>query len=1791
MNPSKKSSPATAASGSHRAYHVVAYSIPIVYTQEGDHDPNGMAYVLKPVQVLLKWAKERWNDNDRLLPNLNFRHQRAQLVVDGLERLEVMLHRLRHGPEEDQRLLAELIRREELPEYDEPDDRAGHARHAQGGRAAAVRTNVMRQIKGLRIALADLRALDPRASAALAAGVEADEAAPLAPLVAGVARTVGRAHAQAGTDRERRLALWQARQRLDRQLANEKKFRDRFAVEAEEADDADEADADETRAAPARVTRAALAADADGSEIRLVTLGTEERRLWREHWIVQVKMLSDAMERALERIDERWMQDQNHLNGGEIPAPWVKRLLLNDHQLDSQRHLPCNRFNPLKPIPALRPLVLRCREGEKVDITFENGMKLRRVGFHVQGGGMAVVGGDNPGTPNGAGVKFADGAVMGTNEDSTVEPGKRLQLRYDATNQGVWPLNDLADVRGGEDGSNAHGLFGALIVEPEGAEWHDPEWHDPDVVPTTDKQGNGVKDEAKRGEWDLTDAKWCSLLDVDIVFKNDEFIDEPKDSYVDLASDKGKPRSFREFTTFFHDQPEVRSGLHTVGEHSIMPLSYRAEPMHNRLPHRMRHYAEETLRRDEEARRRNPPLVPNPDAVDRRAVMWQLGDELDEQFLTARTGRGEWLEYVAGEEQHHSSWLFGDPVTHVQRAYAGDPCRVRLVHAGVKETHIYHLHVHQWRAVAADAAAPSVHGSDAAGNPIPKGSQLLDSITIGPQAAMTIDPLYGSGSRQKAIGDIIWHCHLYPHFHHGMWGLWRSYSHLVDGSRAYPDGSHCAPLHPLPGRVPAIATWDQPGFPWFIDGEFPMKSPPPPVPLKLPLNGRRVLLGMPRASAMELAAMDPACRNGDQPGSLFVDLDGDAATWFEAAKLPKEPRILSYDIEVLSARTTYNVEGWHDPRGHLYRLQKVQVREWSKDADDGKGSKGAYVTTHTESFAHAANANPVPLYPRANHGDIVEWRQHNSLRSFQADKFDLGQLPVEVGLHVHLVKFDPLASDGSSTGWNYLSGASCREAVGADGEGELRTVSLHRWVVDEEFGPCFFHDHLLANFRQKHGLFSALIAEPYGSQWTRVDDPGQRAWGDAQAVVLPPPSSGLPPFREACIGICDFVALLDAGGRALNPPSDLSGDDDPGSMTVNYRCAPLTFRGKDPSQWFSTSAHSRPNLEGVHGDPDTPVIRTYPGERLRIRLVQGSHEEQHGFALHGMRWRRDWGNPKSPLVNQQTLGISEAFTLDIDPASGDSPYRLGDHLWHFCAMDDVWLGCWGIVRSLPALPANIAKFAPLPDLSALPKPPDAPGSDKPSAHTWPTAVAINTRTFVVVAERTEHRMAGTALTDPWGLIYRVTHHEGPRDLNADASAIEAALQRAREEDRWDWNDSRRKSKRSKKPCLSKPRGSAADNQPLVLRARRGEWIRVILVNDLYDEDDSDDTLEHTGRIEFGVEPSPPRLPLEHLDEHFRPDERSVSSRVSLHASLLCYDVRHHDGSYVGDNPDTTVGAFRESQENGMSHDGPQMMQMPQMPQGGVVHRTDHHGRRNWREYWWYADGKLAPKSHKTDNTEDPGQVCFLHDMADLRNHRHHGLVGALVVLPGDVTPFKLETNGNKSADEGWYGVNAVICETTSGDPVAHETAVFVQDGLRLFVNGHPDYPVPDANPGDDPEDSGQKAVNYRSHPVHRGKVSTDQTSVFPLMKMPAPGTMWLRLIGAGDKPRQHTMAIHGCAWLSAPWVNGSDAIGALTGLSPCRVENIVVHLPHPGDYAVRAGGFRWASEHGVWASVRVSLGD
>lgn len=873
-------------------------------------------------------------------------------------------------------------------------------------------------------------------------------------------------------------ALWRYGEMVERLEAGPERYR--YLLDYLGGDDPEGGNEDERRERPrseveqhfrATVDEIAIVlSDLTDREIREVSPGPAVRAAWAARWREALEVLDAALEQRLKQIAQSWNAERSRLaRQSGLSVDRLERLIFNDHSDPKAARAgevtKYDRFHPLKPIPVVRPLVLRARRGETVEIEFENQIRDRRVGLHRAGAGL--------GGEHGEGVKYGDGAAVGKNPDTTVVPGKSRVYVWQTPVEGVFPVNDLADVRGSQAGTNMHGLFGALIVEPEGARWRDPE----------------------TGE-DLTEADYGDGLYVDVLPAGENIDQRAHRVFVDFHQDH-VPRSFREFTVFFHDEPAVHGALHVgPAQHSAMPLSYRAEPMPNRAPHRLRLLAAAT-----------PPFPP-PGQIgnDLHAVKIEINDNLAEVFWVGRRPNGSWIERVSGEEQHHSSWLFGDPVTPVLRAYRGDPARIRLVHGGVKETHVFHLHVHQWHETPADTAAPSTWRPGE-----PRGSRLIDSITLGPQDGMTLDPLYGSGSRQHAFGDIIWHCHLYPHFHHGMWGIWRSFERAVDGNKPLPDGTPCPRLVALPGREPPAPDDDHPGFPWFINAAYPQKSPPPPAVLPKQVGGRRRLLDLPPASELEENAFDPGAAAKAEPGAVFVDLDGVAGQWNSEAGLAP-PRVLSYDLDVRTERIDYNSIGWHDKHGHFFQLTAVHVTEPSREPQ--------------RELLPLAGDGREPLWLRANHGDIIEFRLHNQLGTVPADDFDLTQLPVECGLHVHMVKFDVLAADGSSTGWNYLSGASSPEVLGAvhssDNPGN---ISLHRWVVDEEFGPCFFHDHLLANYRQKRGLFGALHAQPPGSTWARPRDPDSTAWTGGAAVIDPRRGpTGLSPYREASFAIGDFIS-------------------------------------------------------------------------------------------------------------------------------------------------------------------------------------------------------------------------------------------------------------------------------------------------------------------------------------------------------------------------------------------------------------------------------------------------------------------------------------------------------------------------------------------------------------------------------------------------------------------------------------------------------------------------------------------
>lgn len=1013
--------------------------------------------------------------------------------------------------------------------------------------------------------------------------------------------------------------------------------------------------------------------------------------------------------------------------------------------------------------------------------------------------------------------------------------------------------------------------------------------------------------------------------------------------------------SFREFAWFFHDEMEIKDLL---GRNPVSPMTrmqeathnvnYRSEPMRNRL----------------------------------KLIM-----------------EGVVCPDCDSEEVHHDSWTFGDPSSPILRSYRDDPIKIRLIHGGVKETHIFHYHVHQWLFELTD-----------------QDSEILDAQAISPQNFYTISPLYGAGSLHGAFGDVIIHCHLYPHFGEGMWGMHRIFNTLQDGSQCYPNGVPIEPLQPLPDREPPpCPTPERPGFPNFIPGKVGCKAPRPPLGIE---GGRESTL-------LEVNQFDPQAR----PGAAFTN-----------PCVVENFTIREFDIVAIQTPIVYNKAGWHDPQGRLYCL-----------AED-------------EEEILAGRKDPEPLVIRSNAGDCIRIRFTNKLpEALGGNAFQLVTRTYEAAMHVHFVKFDPLCSDGANVGWNYDSSVLPGETI------------HYEWFSDVELKSTFWHDHLFANEHQMHGVFAGLNVQARGSQF--LDNvSGEEINSGTQAMIVHPL---IPDFRELTLFVHDFALLFDEDGCPLNPPPFPGSAEDPGVMGINYRSEPLQYRLQepecDPAYVFSSY---------VHGDPVTPILETYNGDPVRIRLLDGAHEESHSFNLHRMRWHRERADLDSEITQQQHIGISESFTLEFF-MDGEGDY---DVLYHYGALDDLWLGNWGLLRSYEA---EVPHLLPLPDrpcppprhddlpcpTGELPPPATRPGNPGP-----PDAPV---RRFEIVAMHADIVYNEAGDHDPFGIVFALAEKE---------EAI---------------------------------RSGRLNPEPLIIRANVGDVVEVTLHNKLSADFHHDDFHGY------------PQVPVE---APFPP-----SMRISMHPQLVEYDVRGSDGATVGFNPDQTVG-----------------------PGESITYR-------------WYID-------------QDVG-ACNLWDMADLRNHRHHGAFGMLVTEPqGSVIldpVTRRETN---------TGNQVIIKHPILGE--YREFAIIMHNGIRLLDRNDnliidPEQLFVPLEEADDFEDQGSRAFNYRAERLqHRLANDPDLSHVFsskihgdpatPLFLAYPGDPIKIRFIFPADRARAHTFVLHAHNWLRSTDDVNSTVI-------PARGQNIAGTHDNfqllygagsfynlPGDYMYRSGNIRWDLELGVW---------
>jgi hypothetical protein len=352
-------------------------------------------------------------------------------------------------------------------------------------------------------------------------------------------------------------------------------------------------------------------------------------------------------------------------------------------------------------------------------------------------------------------------------------------------------------------------------------------------------------------------------------------------------------------------------------------------------------------------------------------------------------------------------------------------------------------------------------------------------------------------------------------------------------------------------------------------------------------------------------------------------------------------------------------------------------------------------------------------------------------------------------------------------------------------------------------------------------------------------------------------------------------------------------------------------------------------------------------------------------------------------------------------------------------------------------------------------------------------------------------------------------------------------------------------------------------EPLVLRARAGECIHLTLRNHL--------PATLTEQDGFNT------LPM--IIEDFNANDIRPSNEVGLHPQMLYYDVSRYDAANVGGNAVQTVAPGHS------------------------------------KTYQWYAGDILINAGGTVTATPiEFGATNLI--SSDRIEHASKGAIGALIIEPATAT---------------WVeGASRAQADVTAGGSTFREFVLQFQNDVNMYTFDAlgPAVTIGNAVPNlaemEDPEDTGQKAINYRTEPLwHRmghapdtplnltddfndwndvvsnSKVGTDPyTPVFLVNR----GTQTrFRLLHSGGHARNIVFALHGHTWDKEPYVSSSTQIGrngfsfwegARAGHGPSNHFDVLIRngaggkFSIGGDYLFRdqgASGF----DAGLWGILRV----
>ena len=626
-----------------------------------------------------------------------------------------------------------------------------------------------------------------------------------------------------------------------------------------------------------------------------------------------------------------------------------------------------------------------------------------------------------------------------------------------------------------------------------------------------------------------------------------------------------------------------------------------------------------------------------------------------------------------------------------------------------------------------------------------------------------------------------------------------------------------------------------------------------------------------------------------------------------------------------------------------------------------------------------------------------------------------------------------------------------------------------------------------------------------------------------------------------------------------------------------------------------TTDHNCTEPAGVRhdGDPGTPILTAKEGDDILVRLIQGAQEENHIFFMNGAKWLSVPGSPNSGYRAAQHIGISEHFEFNIN-IENPSPQKSVDQLYGTTATDNLWDGQWGLMRVLGA-------GAPIMALADLPT---NLGRDELINLSPTTCRAdIPRRLFEIEAWRLSELMPDGALRyhqqrkldDPNAIVF-VKVKEKIQEVAAENGIRPAPIPLL---DPLDPEASDRSD------AVADIRSGKKAPEPLILRAAAGECIEAVLTNriDAMPEDLSNPTYWSWNMM-------PP------IADGLNFNDVRTSRAVGLHAPLLASNVRLFDGSSVGDNRSTLAYPCDRRQVREVCGS-----------EAGDAPEEDKYTWENRAAYVWYAgDWKKAADAAESTLTPIEFGAVGLQNFADVIKGASHGTIGALVIEPEGAAwqtdCAVLKTSSSADANSARNCLNAAATVTKPDGSKFREFVVIYQNDASLRYRGEP---LANLRNGDDSEDSGQKALNYRFEPFWarldanpaadpESMMDYDYSNVLsskpehghgdpstPLFTAKAGSEVRVRLVMPAGHPRNGGFTVSGHDWPNYPWTDGSrvqtatpgpqNRSGAINAMGPGRHENVVILSAGgaeklPGDYLYRTPvGFAFGG--GQWGIMRV----